>query len=267
MFYHMIRYELAWVILSFVEWWVHSRKVHSICWSFSFCVPIVLLASNVQYVNGLPWVLTSTFARQIPHTTKPELSIVCLSIQKGLFNQIIHFQNSVIMEYVLSFKKRRRRRRKKKEEGDKNPYLLEKELQNKKFKIKKETNPYQTFSKCESIFALSFEYFTFHKIGILSNLLRTTLRLGSNCKQGMLHSYYAKLHISSLEYEEDGQNFPTIIHLEELESTIGESWTTFKKYYKIFQDRKNMKQEIFHESCSVSQPPKVKEEMRVSPIY
>jgi len=125
------------------------------------------------------------------------------------------------MEYVLSSVKKK----KKKEKGRRrqNPYLLEKELQNKKFKIKKETNPYQTFSKCESIFALSFEYFTFHKIGILSNLLRTTLRLGSNCKQGMLHSYYAKLHISSLEYEEDGQNFPTIIHLEELESTIGES--------------------------------------------
>ena len=35
-FYHMNRYKLSWVILSFAEWWVRSRKVLAIYRFFSF---------------------------------------------------------------------------------------------------------------------------------------------------------------------------------------------------------------------------------------
>ena len=99
--------------------------------------------------------------------------------------------NSILMEYGSSSLKKTKV---KKRERDKTHTSTQKSW-NKELKQKD-----QKFSKCESIFSLSPEHFTFHKIGIWSstNLLRTTLRLGNTNNQGMLHSPYLKLHISAL---------------------------------------------------------------------
>ena len=40
MFYQIKQYKLSWVILSFAEWWVCSRKVLVIYQSFSFAYPL-----------------------------------------------------------------------------------------------------------------------------------------------------------------------------------------------------------------------------------
>ena len=83
MFYHMNRYKLSWVILSFAEWWVRSRKVLVIYWSFSFVYP--LFASLRCLACQLPTPGIDIHLRQtIPLTTKPKISTVSLSISNGL---------------------------------------------------------------------------------------------------------------------------------------------------------------------------------------
>jgi len=83
MFYHMNRYKLSWVILSFAEWWVRSRKVLVIYRSFSFAYP--LFASLKCLACQLPTPgIDIHLCQTIPLTTKPKFSTVSLSISNGL---------------------------------------------------------------------------------------------------------------------------------------------------------------------------------------
>ena len=150
---------------------------------FLLCIPIVLLASKCLACQ-LPTPGFDIHLRQtIPLTTKPKISTVSLSISNGLSKQCS--LPITLSSWSMGCLKKTERQ---------DPYLHSKEL---KYgaQIKR-----PKFSKCESIYALSPEHFTFHKIGIWSstNLLRTTLRLGNTGNQGILDSY-PKLHISALE--------------------------------------------------------------------
>ena len=82
----MNRYKLFWVIFSFAEWWVRSRKVLVIYWSFSFVYP--LFASLKCLSCQLPTPGIDIHLHQtIPLTTKPKISTVNLSISNGLSKQ------------------------------------------------------------------------------------------------------------------------------------------------------------------------------------
>ena len=110
-----------------------------------------------------------------------------------------------------------------------------------------------------------------HKIGVWSstNLLRTTLRLGNTGNQGML--FLPKTPHISLRVGRRWSNCPTmvrIIHLERLESTIGESWTTFWKLAKYSEiGTWTGSRKYFGKGYSISQPPKTRDEMPISTIY
>ena len=136
---------------------------------------------------------------------------------------------------------------------------------------KEEDKTHTSTQKCESISSLSPEHFTFHKIGIWSStyLLRTTLRFGNTGNQGML--FLPKTPHISLRVGRRWSNCPTIvrtIHLERLESTIGESQTTFEK-----KTCKNSEigtwtgsRKYSGKGCSVSRLHKTRDEMPISPI-
>ena len=216
MFYHMNRFKLSWVILSFTEWWVRSREVLVIYRSFSFAYHC--FSSLKCLACQLPTPGIDIHIRQtIPLTTKPKISTVSLSNSNSLSKKcsLPITPSSWSMGHLL---KKKTRAEEKKRRQD--PYLHSKEL-NKELKQKD-----RKFSKCESISSLSPEYFTFHKIGIWSstNLWRTTLWLGNTGNQGMI--FLPKTPHISLRIGRRWSKFPTmvrIIHLERLESTIGES--------------------------------------------
>ena len=93
MFYHTNRYKLSWVILSLAEWWVHSRKVLVIYWSFSIAYP--LFASLKCPACQLPTPGIDIHLRQtIPLIAKPKISTVSLSISNGLSKQCSPSNNS-----------------------------------------------------------------------------------------------------------------------------------------------------------------------------
>ena len=124
------------------------------------------------------------------------------------------------------FKKNWTRKQRKKKKNETRPIPPLKRVQ-----IRSSNKKDQRCSKSESISSLSPEHFTFHKIRILSstNLLQTTIQLSNTGNQGMLHSLPETPHIS-LRVRRRWSKFPTMVritHLGRLESTIGESLTTF----------------------------------------
>ena len=83
MFYQIKQYKLSWVILSFAEWWVHSRKV-LVIYRFS-PLRTHCFASLKCLACQLPTPGIDIHIRQtIPLTTKPKISTVSLSISNGL---------------------------------------------------------------------------------------------------------------------------------------------------------------------------------------
>ena len=183
---------------------------------FLLCVPIVLLASE-WLACQLPTPGIDIHHRQtIPLTTKTKISTVNLSISNGLSKQC-SLPKTLSLWCVghLPSKKWSRSNEKK---WDKTHTSTQKSW-NKGLKRPK-------FSLSVSPFPPSPEHFTFLKIWIWSstNLLRTTLWLGNTGNQGML--FLPKTPHISLRVGRRWSNCPTMvrtIHLERLESTIGES--------------------------------------------
>src|SRR6185312_5476540 len=119
MFYHMNRYKLSLVILSFAKWRVRSREVLVIYRSFSFayhCFSSLKCLACQLPTPGIDIHLRQT----IPFTTKTKISTVSLSISNGLCKQrsLPITLSSWSMGHLLK-KWTKKHQKKEKEKGDK----------------------------------------------------------------------------------------------------------------------------------------------------
>ena len=97
-FYHMNRYNLSWVILSFAEWWVRSRKVLAIYrfFSFAYSLFVSLKMSGMSITYSGYWYPPSP--DNSPHNKTQNLHSEPIHLEWSI-QVMLPANNSILMEY------------------------------------------------------------------------------------------------------------------------------------------------------------------------
>ena len=128
MLYHMNRYKLSWVILSFTEWWIRLRKVLVIYRSFSFAYPLSasLKMSGMSMTYSGYWYPPSP--DNSPHNKNPK------SPQWAYPSQMVYPSNAPIQKlyhygvWIIFLTKKLEQKQFKKNRERQDPYHHSREL-------------------------------------------------------------------------------------------------------------------------------------------